>query len=80
MTDKKELKIEFAPGCFDAFEGTQEELDEMVAAIHEMFAGKTAEEIEAMSQTVDIDELLEEEPEIAEQLLKQLSEEPKKLQ
>lgn len=32
MTDNK-LKIEFASGCFDDFEGTQEELDELVAQI-----------------------------------------------
>jgi len=31
--DKKPLKIEFAPGCFDHFEGTQEELDELIAEI-----------------------------------------------
>ena len=36
MTDeKKPLKIEFAPGCFDHFEGTQEELDELIAEITE---------------------------------------------
>lgn len=29
----KDLKIEFAPGCFDHFEGTQEELDELIAEI-----------------------------------------------
>ena len=32
MTDKK-LKIEFAPGCFDQFDGTQEELDELIRSI-----------------------------------------------
>lgn len=31
--DKKPLKIEFAPGCFDNFDGTQEELDELIAEI-----------------------------------------------
>ena len=35
MTDKK-LKLEIAPGAFDNFEGTQEELDEMMAAIKQM--------------------------------------------
>lgn len=34
--DFKELKIEFAPGCFDNFEGTQEELDELIADIKKM--------------------------------------------
>ena len=36
MSDKP-MKIVFAPGCFDSFEGTQEELDELVAAIHREF-------------------------------------------
>jgi hypothetical protein len=31
---KKELK--FAPGCFDAFEGTQEELDELILEIQRL--------------------------------------------
>ena len=56
----KEIKIEFAPGCFDAFEGTQEELDALQTEIMEMFAGMTPEEIEEQSQPVDIDELAEE--------------------
>ena len=35
MTDKK-LKVEIAPGAFDNFEGTQEELQEFLALIHQM--------------------------------------------
>lgn len=35
MTEKK-LKIEIAPGAFDNFEGTQDELDELMAAIQQM--------------------------------------------
>lgn len=35
--DKSKMQLEFAPGCFDNFEGTQEELDEMVAEITRMF-------------------------------------------
>ena len=46
-------KLVFAEGCFDDFEGTQEELDNMVDAIQEMFANKTIEEIKAMSIPVD---------------------------
>lgn len=34
MTDK--LKIIFAEGCFDNFDGTEEELAEMLADIHQM--------------------------------------------
>jgi hypothetical protein len=40
MTDKK-LKLEIAPGAFDNFEGTQEELDEMMAAIKQMMEDGT---------------------------------------
>ena len=36
MTDEKKLKVEVAPGAFDNFEGTQEELDELMAAIRKM--------------------------------------------
>ncbi len=34
MTEK--LKIVFAEGCFDNFDGTEEELAEMLADIHQM--------------------------------------------
>jgi hypothetical protein len=45
MTEqKKELKIEFAPGCFDNFDGTQEELQEMIAQIRQMVNDGTLEE------------------------------------
>lgn len=57
MTDeKKPLKIEFAPGAFDSFEGTQEELDELVAEITSMFQGKSSEELLAMSNRVEDDD------------------------
>lgn len=35
MTNK--LKITFEPGCFDNFNGTQEELDAMIADVVRMF-------------------------------------------
>ena len=45
MTEqKKELKIEFAPGCFDNFDGTQEELQEMIAMLRQMVNDGTLEE------------------------------------
>lgn len=56
MNDR--VKITFEPGCFDNFEGTQEELDALVAEIRSMFEGKTAEEIEAMAQAVDLEDIL----------------------
>lgn len=30
------LKIEFVPGCFDDFDGSQEELDELISTITNM--------------------------------------------
>lgn len=36
MTEKKKVEIVFAPGCFDNFDGTQEELDQMMADIQQM--------------------------------------------
>ena len=39
MTDKP--KIIFAPGCFDNFDGTQEELAAMLADIHTMVENGT---------------------------------------
>ena len=36
MTKKKPVKIEFAPGAFDQFEGTQEELDAFIAELQRM--------------------------------------------
>jgi hypothetical protein len=33
---KNKMKIEFAPGAFDQFDGTQEELDALVAEIQRM--------------------------------------------
>ena len=39
MTEK--LKLVFAEGCFDGFNGTEEELAEMLADIHQMIADGT---------------------------------------
>jgi len=54
----KPLQVEFAPGAFDDFEGTQQELDELMKEITDMFANLTPEELEARSRPVDIDELI----------------------
>lgn len=72
MTEEKKLKVIFAPGCFDNFDGNQEELDEMIAKIHEMVGSG---ELLKNSRPVDVDELLEElsEDEM-EHLLNQLDE------
>ena len=44
--------IQFAPGCFDNFDGTQEELDEFIAEIKHMF-----ESGEYLEKSVPISEL-----------------------
>ena len=36
MTEKKPREVIFAPGCFDNFEGTQEELQDLIAHIRQM--------------------------------------------
>lgn len=54
--ERKEIKVQFAPGCFDSFEGTQEELDELMAEIHRMI--ETGELFEKGVE-VDLDDLIE---------------------
>lgn len=67
MTDKKtfeeltpeemqEMKIEFAPGCFDSFEGTQEELDDLISHIKEMFSSGEAQKLARPLDFDDLDE------------------------
>jgi hypothetical protein len=57
MTNKKQIKIEFAPGAFDQFDGTQQELDEFVAELHRM---AESGELEEHSQSLDDDEAWQE--------------------
>ncbi len=57
MTDEnkpEDVKIVFAEGCFDNFEGTQEELDELMAEINRMV---TSGEIFEKSRPLDIEEM-----------------------
>jgi hypothetical protein len=57
--DKPEdIKVVFAEGCFDNFEGTQEELDAFVAEINRMVESG---EIFEKSQPIDIDNMETEE-------------------
>jgi hypothetical protein len=71
MTDQP-LKVQFAPGCFDDFEGTQEELDLLMAEIHSMFENMTAEDLPATSHAVDFEQLTESDPELAQRLAESL--------
>ena len=50
MTESKKLKVTFAPGCFDKFEGTQEELDAFIKEIEEaVISGELLEESQELS-------------------------------
>lgn len=72
--EKKTPKVIFEPGCFDHVEfDSQEELDELVANITKMFSTMTEEEIRANSVEVDMDQLMKEDPEFAQQLAEQLA-------
>jgi hypothetical protein len=48
----KKITVEFAPGAFDNFEGTQEELDELIAEITRM--AETGE-LHEQSRAIDFD-------------------------
>lgn len=53
----KKLKIKFDPAFFETFDGTEEELKEIMAEISEMFANITPEELEAQSRPVNWDNM-----------------------
>ena len=71
---KKTPEVVFAPGCFDDFDGTQEELDELMLEIVRLVE---TGEINEQSQPLDIDELVNEDPEMAEKLLQSITEDRK---
>jgi hypothetical protein len=78
MSEDKKIKVEFAPGCFDNFEGTQEELDEFIAEIQRM-----ADSGELMEQavSVDMDDPDEDDIEVIAQMLSaELEQAQRKLQ
>jgi hypothetical protein len=62
--EKKPIKVIFAPGAFDDFDGTQDELDAMVAEIQRL---AESGEIEELSQPMD-ENILDEEPEFRDVL------------
>lgn len=51
MTDNKKPQIVFAPGCFDDFDGTPEELAEFIQQLTEMAeSGELFENAEPMTE------------------------------
>lgn len=65
----KKLKIQFDPAFFESFEGTEEELKEIMAEITTMFKNITPEELEAASQPVDWDTMDPDEAELLQRAL-----------
>jgi hypothetical protein len=70
-TDKKKMTITFAPGAFDNFDGTQEELDGLVAEIQRMADSGELEENSIPLDTDDVMDTLTDED--REQVLQALS-------
>ncbi len=58
MSEQDKIKVKFVPGCFDDFEGTQEELDKLVKEIQGL---AESGELFEMAQEMDFDELMENE-------------------
>ncbi len=48
------MELVFAPGCFDSFEGPQEELDEFVKEITESFVNG-----DALEKAINLEDLVE---------------------
>ncbi len=49
-------EVIFVPGCFDEFDGTQEELDALTSELTRMFSEMSEDELLANSVDVDWDE------------------------
>jgi len=56
MIEEKKITVTFAPGAFDGFEGTQEELDDLIAEITRM---AQSGELVNNSNELDIEALAE---------------------
>lgn len=51
MMEEQKLKVVFAEGCFDNFEGTPEELADLVAEIHRLVdSGEFFDKAEQLSE------------------------------
>lgn len=78
MSKDKKITVEFAPGCFDNFEGTQEELDEFIAEIQRM---ADSGELQEQAIPLDMDDPDEDTIEAISQLLSaELEQAQRKLQ
>lgn len=66
MDKKNKVNVVFAPGCFDSFEGSQEELDELLKDIQDM---ADSGELFENAREVDYDQLCRDDSELAAKLL-----------
>ena len=69
MTVEKKITVKFDPGCFDDFEGTQEELDELIVEITKMFENGVDD---STLEEVDLEDLMENDPELADKIFASL--------
>jgi len=69
MTEEKKITVKFDPGCFDDFEGTQEELDELIVEITKMFENGVDD---STLEEVDLEDLMENDPELADKIFASL--------
>ena len=81
MAESKKLKITFAPGAFDNFEGTQEELDEVVKKLKDEDEWKRLLD-ESAPQEINFADMLEngEEDELESMLENLINQQARKLQ
>lgn len=63
MSEDKKIKVQFMPGSFDNFEGTQEELNELVAEIMRL---AESGELPENAQEIELDDI--DDAELIEQL------------
>lgn len=62
MEEEKKPKVVFAPGCFDEFEGSEDELKDLIAEIHRMVeSGEFFENARPVSDE-EVDEFLNKQP------------------
>jgi len=63
MSTDPKIQVNFAPGCFDNFEGTQEELDQLIKEITEKFSSMTLEDFD--NEVESLEDLFSKDPEQA---------------
>lgn len=59
LEEQKAPKVEFAPGCFDDFPGTQEELQSFIAELHQLAASGELHKHSRQLSSDEVEELRE---------------------